>query len=177
MDSPADQLPITLKPYVDALVAAAHTGLHRPTGPAFDEVTQWWQANEPEANSGDGFLVVDLDPSVRSLIDDEIEDSAPMRARVAALRKAIGAVLRFEGDSDAYPMGAGIGLHAANGKTAALCFYAYDGGFAGPSFDWKGVYRNVNEFRRAIRKSGALTSLSDLKRTSNSELQSRCLGE
>ena len=174
--------PKALQPSIDALVAAAQAGAETPPDPPFREVARWCEANQDESGltSEEGFLVVQLDEALVAACDSDDEpqlDAGSIDGRVAALRKDIEALFRWEADTDGFPMAGAIRLKASSGKTAALCFYAYDGGYMGsPRLVWVGVYRSSSEFRAKIRDSGGLTSLTDLRRTSNAVLAHRCFG-
>jgi hypothetical protein len=151
---------------------------------ALREVSTWCEENPDESGfvEGEGFLVVDLDPSLLFLIEDDFEepkptDAAGLRARVTALRRRIATLFRDVEDPDAFSMASCVQLKSSTGRTAVLCFHVYGGGYmGGPEYSWTGPYHNEAEFRASIREAGGLTSLDDLRRTPDSEIAERVFG-
>lgn len=177
-------VPEELRQSLDALVAAARSGVRKPPGAAFDLVTSWCEANPDESglmagDYGEGFLVVCLDGELAGCSDDEIElpegvDESELSddVRLACIRDRLEQI--FNGASDdagTYPMGCFIRVRASTGGNAILGFYlSGGGGMGGLDVHWDGIYRNVKEFREELRRSGYLTGPEDAEKTGDAAL-------
>jgi hypothetical protein len=178
-------VPTSLQSHVDALVQAAIAGVNDPTGPSFDLVTSWCEVHSDDSgfysgDHGESFPVVWLENELGRCSDDDIEseknpdDDAPISdvLRVTFVRKRLAGV--FDGslwDSDMHSMACEIRVAASDTAVASLCFYLSGYSFGdGPQIEWCGVYRAFDDFRNELRASGALTSLEEAERISDSVL-------
>ena len=184
MTKPPAKLPQHLQPSVDALVAFAHSGRGTVPRPEFDGVSSWCEANEDESgiqtgDHGDGFIVAWLKGELPGCSGEDIEmegeaDVASLsdKSRLSYLKERLEELFdQTTEDAQLFPMGCTIRIRASTGKTASLGYFLSGGGYMGDlTVEWQGVYRSERGFRAAIRQQEGLTSMADVRKTSDPTL-------